>query len=58
MARAAIDRGLTLPEVTDDWDGERRPRGAGTDIGADELSGTMVGLRLAEPWRALGQSTE
>jgi hypothetical protein len=32
----AIDKGVTLPEVTEDIDGE--PRGAAPDIGADELT--------------------
>jgi hypothetical protein len=33
---AAIDRGVTLTEVADDWDGHIRPQGAAADIGADE----------------------
>ena len=32
----AIDVGTTLPDVSDDWDGQPRPVGAGFDIGADE----------------------
>lgn len=32
-----IDHGVALPAVTDDIDGDRRPLGAGYDIGADEL---------------------
>jgi hypothetical protein len=32
----AIDRGVTLPSVFDDFLGTRRPRGAGVDIGAYE----------------------
>ncbi len=35
-ARAAIDRGSQLANVTDDWDGEPRPAGAASDIGAHE----------------------
>jgi hypothetical protein len=33
---AAIDRGVMLAEVADDWDGDTRPQGAAADIGADE----------------------
>jgi hypothetical protein len=49
----AIDRGLTLAEVTDDWDGDPRPQGATTDIGADEYRtggaspGVPTDLRVA-----------
>ncbi len=35
-AAQAIDRGVVLPAVTFDWDGERRPFGRRLDIGADE----------------------
>ncbi len=35
-ATAAIDRGIPLPDVTDDWDGTPRPAGGLPDIGADE----------------------
>ena len=45
-AGAAIDRGLTLANVTDDWDGELRPQGAGTDIGADEFGGTTASYTI------------
>ena len=38
-ASAAIDRGSSLGEVTDDWDGTLRPQGSGYDIGADEAGG-------------------
>ncbi len=34
---AAVDAGLTLPSVTTDFEGTRRPQGNGYDIGADEL---------------------
>src|SRR5262249_34529630 len=34
----AIDKGLTLSIVTNDFDGDRRPRGASSDIGADEFT--------------------
>jgi hypothetical protein len=35
-AARAIDQGIALPDVATDWDGERRPNGAGFDVGADE----------------------
>jgi hypothetical protein len=35
-ATAAIDRGVSVPAVTSDWDGEPRSQGAAADIGADE----------------------
>jgi len=34
----AIDKGLTLSTVTNDIDGDRRPRGTRSDIGADEFT--------------------
>jgi hypothetical protein len=37
-ATNAIDKGLTLSTVTNDFDGDRRPRGARSDIGADEFT--------------------
>ena len=37
----AIDRGLSLSSITNDIDGDRRPRGASSDIGADEFSTTV-----------------
>jgi len=37
-ATNAIDKGLTLSSVTNDIDGDRRPRGARSDIGADEFT--------------------
>lgn len=37
-ATNAIDKAPTLLTVTNDFDGERRPRGAAPDIGADEFS--------------------
>ncbi len=42
-AAAAIDRGTTLSDVVDDWDGMSRPQGAGYDIGADEYSAGLGG---------------
>jgi hypothetical protein len=35
-ATSAVDQGLVLAGVPDDWDGQARPIGAGYDIGADE----------------------
>ena len=35
-AASAIDRGLTVPNVLNDWDGQPRPNGGAFDIGADE----------------------
>jgi hypothetical protein len=37
-ATNAIDKGITLSTVTNDFDGDRRPRGASSDIGADEFT--------------------
>ncbi|MCB8950187.1 MAG: right-handed parallel beta-helix repeat-containing protein, partial [Ardenticatenaceae bacterium] len=37
-AAVAIDQGLTLPQVTDDVDGDARPYGPSPDLGADELN--------------------
>jgi len=37
-ATNAIDKGVTLLSVTNDIDGDRRPRGASSDIGADEFT--------------------
>ena len=37
LATEAIDRGVTLAEVTEDIDGDARPNGTAPDIGADEL---------------------
>jgi hypothetical protein len=37
-ATNAIDKGLTLLTVTNDFDGDRRPRGASSDVGADEFT--------------------
>jgi hypothetical protein len=39
-ATAAIDQAPSLPAVTNDYDAESRPQGAGYDIGADEFSST------------------
>ncbi len=37
-ATNAMDKATTILTVTNDFDGERRPRGAASDIGADEFS--------------------
>jgi hypothetical protein len=51
-ATNAIDKGLTLSTVTNDFDGERRPRGASSDIGADEFTTNgapkITSLRLTD----------
>jgi hypothetical protein len=46
-ATSAIDRGMSVPGVTDDWDGEQRPQGAGYDIGADERGASSVAYRIS-----------
>ena len=38
-ATGVIDQGMTLANVTDDWDGEQRPNGLAYDVGADERGG-------------------
>jgi len=49
-ATNAIDQGLTILSVTNDIDGDRRPRGARSDIGADEFTTNapprITGLKL------------
>jgi hypothetical protein len=35
-AAAAIDRGISVPAVSDDWDGESRATSGAVDVGADE----------------------
>ena len=47
-AASAIDRGMTTSAVTDDWDGQPRPQGAGDDIGADEIGGARVPALVAQ----------
>ena len=39
-ATAAIDKAPALPAVVDDFDGDPRPIGDGTDVGADEFRAT------------------
>ena len=46
QAATAIDRGTPLASVTDDWDGQARPQGAGYDIGADERGATAAAYRI------------
>jgi hypothetical protein len=46
-ATNAIDKGLTLSTVTNDIDGDRRPRGASSDVGADEFT-TNAPPRITE----------
>jgi hypothetical protein len=46
-ATQAIDRGVALTEVAVDWDGQPRPAGAGSDIGADEVSGETAARSAA-----------
>jgi len=43
-ATDAIDQAATLPEVSDDYDGDSRPHGSAPDVGADEYgpSGTLT----------------
>jgi hypothetical protein len=41
-AAAAIDRGVPMPSVSTDWDGEARPAGRGWDIGADERAASVA----------------
>ena len=46
-ATSAIDRGVTLSNVTDDWDGQQRPVGPAYDIGADEYGATSASFQIA-----------
>jgi len=50
-ATNAIDRAATLTTVTNDFDGDARPRGARSDIGADEFTTNapppITGMRLS-----------
>ena len=40
-ATNAIDKAFTLSTLTNDFDGDRRPRGANSDIGADEFTANV-----------------
>ena len=46
-AAAAIDHGVALSGVTDDFDGTLRPAGAAFDIGADEWGGTTSAYSIS-----------
>jgi len=46
-AAGAIDQGITLADVADDWDGEARPAGSGFDIGADERGAAAVAYQIS-----------
>ena len=60
-ATNAIDHATTLATVTNDFDGERRPRGAAPDIGADEFTTNapprIVSLRLVGGNAVIGFTT-
>jgi hypothetical protein len=57
-ATNAIDQAPALNTVTNDFDGERRPRGARADIGADEFSSLtaplLIGLTVSSSNAVLG----
>ena len=36
LIRAAVDRGVAIPDLVEDFDHEARPRGSSVDVGADE----------------------
>ena len=46
-ASSAIDQGVTLVNVTDDWGSRLRPAGEAYDIGADEYGATRTSLNTA-----------
>lgn len=52
-ASAAIDHAATLPEVSDDFDGDARPLGPAPDVGADEYGepATSTPTATASPTR-------
>ena len=60
-ASNAIDKAPTLSTVTNDFDGERRPRGARADIGADEFTtnapASITALRVLGPNAVVGVLT-
>ena len=60
-ATNAIDKAPSLTTVTNDFDGETRPRGAGSDVGADEFSTnarpTISSFRLSGSNAVLGFSS-
>ena len=52
-ADAAIDHGIVVSAVSDDWDGDARPAGLGVDVGADEYVATPVTRQIAGHVRAI-----
>lgn len=45
-----VDSGVSLSDLTDDFDGEMRSAGEGVDIGADELISSIGAKVLIAPW--------
>jgi hypothetical protein len=60
-ATNAIDKAPTLSTVANDFDGDRRPRGARSDIGADEFSTnappSFSGMKVSGPNAIVGIQT-
>jgi hypothetical protein len=60
-ATNAIDKGVTLSTVTNDFDGDTRPRGARSDLGADEFTTNapppITSMRLSGPNVVVGLLT-
>ena len=46
-ATSAIDMGVTVSNVTDDWDGNTRPAGAAYDLGADEYGASATSYSIS-----------
>ena len=53
-ATVAIDRGVAIPEVANDFDGEPRPNGAAPDLGADEYRSRGLRALRSRGWLTLG----